>query len=52
MLQSEQPPSSALESRTGRLEILTTKFVPGGKIAQNQAFVSTGNAELGFVALS
>ena len=36
----------------GLLETLTPKFVQGENIAQTQQFVSTGNAELGFVALS
>ncbi len=34
------------------LDSLTPKFVQGENIAQTQQFVSTGNAELGFVALS
>lgn len=36
----------------GLLETLTPKFVQGENIAQTQQFIATGNAELGFVALS
>jgi molybdate transport system substrate-binding protein len=36
----------------GLLDTLTPKFVQGENIAQTWQFVSTGNAELGFVALS
>jgi len=36
----------------GQLERLTPRFVQGENIAQAFQFVSTGNAELGFVALS
>jgi molybdate transport system substrate-binding protein len=36
----------------GLLDALTPKFVQGENIAQTWQFVSTGNAELGFVALS
>ena len=36
----------------GQLERLTPRFVQGENIAQTLQFVSTGNAELGFVALS
>lgn len=36
----------------GMLDSLQPKFVQGENIAQTQQFVSTGNAELGFVALS
>jgi molybdate transport system substrate-binding protein len=38
--------------RLNLLETLTPKFVQGESIAQTQQFVATGNAELGFVALS
>jgi molybdate transport system substrate-binding protein len=45
---------AALEVLTGMglLDALTPKFVQGENIAQTWQFVSTGNAELGFVALS
>jgi molybdate transport system substrate-binding protein len=45
---------AAVEVLTGMglLETLTPKFVLGENIAQTWQFVSTGNAELGFVALS
>jgi len=36
----------------GLLDALRTKFVQGENIAQTQQFVASGNAELGFVALS
>ncbi|MCL1825222.1 MAG: molybdate ABC transporter substrate-binding protein [Betaproteobacteria bacterium] len=36
----------------GRYEALQPKFVTGNNIAQAHQFVTTGNAELGFVALS
>jgi molybdate transport system substrate-binding protein len=36
----------------GLLDLLKPKFVQGENIAQTWQFVSTGNAELGFVALS
>lgn len=39
-------------SRLGVLSTLEPKFVQGENIAQTYQFVSTGNAELGFVALS
>ncbi|WP_413438013.1 molybdate ABC transporter substrate-binding protein [Sulfuriferula sp. GW1] len=39
-------------SRLGLLSTLEPKFVQGENIAQTYQFVSTGNAELGFVALS
>ena len=39
-------------TRLGLLEKLQPKFVQGDSIGQTFAFVSTGNAELGFVALS
>ena len=38
--------------KLGVLETLTPKFVQGENIAQTQQFISTGNAELGFVALA
>jgi molybdate transport system substrate-binding protein len=45
---------AAVEVLTGMglLETLSAKFVQGENIAQTWQFVSTGNAELGFVALS
>ncbi len=39
-------------TRLGLLEKLQPKFVQGDSIGQTFSFVSTGNAELGFVALS
>jgi molybdate transport system substrate-binding protein len=39
-------------TRLGLLDALSPKFVQGENIAQAQQFVATGNAELGFVALS
>ncbi len=39
-------------ARLGLLNQLTPKFVQGESIGQTFGFVSTGNAELGFVALS
>lgn len=36
----------------GLLKSLAPKFVQGGNIAQTHQYVATGNAELGFVALS
>lgn len=39
-------------SKLGLLSALEPKFVQGENIAQTYQFVSTGNAELGFVALS
>jgi len=39
-------------NRLGLLTVLQPKFVQGENIAQTFQFVSTGNAELGFVALS
>ena len=39
-------------TKLGLLSMLTPKFVQGENIAQTYQFVSTGNAELGFVALS
>jgi len=39
-------------TRQGLLTMLSPKFVQGENIAQTFQFVSTGNAELGFVALS
>lgn len=46
--------SAAIEvlTRQGLLSSLTPKFVQGENISQAFQFVSTGNAELGFVALS
>jgi molybdate transport system substrate-binding protein len=46
--------SAALEtlSKLKLLEAVQPKFVQGENIAQTLQFVSTGNAELGFVALS
>ncbi|MEC5396260.1 molybdate ABC transporter substrate-binding protein [Uliginosibacterium sp. H1] len=38
--------------KLGLLETLTPRFVTGENIAQTFQFVATGNAELGFVALS
>lgn len=45
---------AAMEVLTGMglLDAVTPKFVQGENIAQTYQFVSTGNAELGFVALS
>jgi molybdate transport system substrate-binding protein len=45
---------AAVEMLTGMglLDALTPKFIQGENIAQTWQFVSTGNAELGFVALS
>jgi len=39
-------------SKLGLLEKLQPKFVQGDSIGQTFSFVSTGNAELGFIALS
>ena len=39
-------------SKLGLLDALRPKFVQGENIAQTQQFVASGNAELGFVALS
>ncbi len=39
-------------TRLGLIESLQPKFVQGENIAQTYQFVATGNAELGFVALS
>jgi molybdate transport system substrate-binding protein len=39
-------------TRLGLLESVSPKFVQGENIAQAQQFVASGNAELGFVALS
>jgi molybdate transport system substrate-binding protein len=39
-------------TRLGLLETLSPKFVQGENITQAYQFISTGNAELGFVALS
>jgi molybdate transport system substrate-binding protein len=39
-------------TKQGLLTMLTPKFVQGENISQTFQFVSTGNAELGFVALS
>jgi molybdate transport system substrate-binding protein len=46
--------AAAIETltRLGLLEAITPKFVQGESIGQTFTFVSTGNAELGFVALS
>ena len=46
--------AAAIEAlgRLGLLDALRPKFVQGENIAQTQQFVATGNAELGFVALS
>jgi molybdate transport system substrate-binding protein len=46
--------AAAIETmkRLGVLESLRAKFVQGENISQAHQFVSTGNAELGFVALS
>jgi molybdate transport system substrate-binding protein len=46
--------AAAIETLTqlGLLESLSPKFVQGESIGQTFGFVSTGNAELGFVALS
>ena len=38
--------------KLGRLSSLQPRFVQGENISQTQQFISTGNAELGFVALS
>lgn len=38
--------------KLGRYDALHSKFVTGNNIAQAHQFVTTGNAELGFVALS
>ena len=38
--------------RLGMLDSIQPKFVQGENIAQTQQFIATGNAELGFVALS
>lgn len=49
------PYGAAAIETMGRLGVLSTlepKFVQGENIAQTYQFVSTGNAELGFVALS
>ena len=45
---------AAIETLTALklLEAIQTKFVQGENIAQTHQFVATGNAELGFVALS
>lgn len=46
--------SAALETmgKLGVLEVLQAKIVQGESIAQTREFVSSGNAELGFIALS
>jgi molybdate transport system substrate-binding protein len=46
--------AAAIESLTALklLEATQAKFVQGENIAQAQQFISTGNAELGFIALS
>jgi molybdate transport system substrate-binding protein len=46
--------AAALEvlKNLGLLDALSPKFVQGENIAQTQQFIATGNAELGFVALS
>ena len=46
--------AAAVETLTalGLLEVLRPKFVQGNNIAQTFQFVDTGNAEVGFVALS
>ena len=46
--------TAAIEALTklGLLDALRPKFVQGENIAQTQQFVASGNAELGFVALS
>ena len=46
--------TAAIETLTklGLLDALRPKFVQGENIAQTQQFVASGNAELGFVALS
>ncbi|WP_153130552.1 molybdate ABC transporter substrate-binding protein [Dechloromonas hortensis] len=46
--------SAAIEamSKLGLLSSLQPRFVQGENISQTQQFVTTGNAELGFVALS
>lgn len=42
----------AVLGRLGLLDTLKPRFVQGENIAQTQQFVASGNAELGFVALS
>lgn len=42
----------AVLKRMGLLEKLEPRFVQGENIAQTQQFITTGNAELGFVAVS
>ena len=46
--------AAALEvlKNLGLLDALSPKFVQGENIAQTQQFIATGNAQLGFVALS
>ncbi len=46
--------AAAVEALTalGRLDAVQAKFVQGENIAQTHQFVASGNAELGFVALS
>lgn len=46
--------AAAIETLTklGMLDRIQTKFVQGENIAQTYQFIATGNAELGFVALS
>ena len=44
--------ATELLTKQGLLTTLTPKFVQGENISQTFQFVSTGNAELGFVALS
>jgi molybdate transport system substrate-binding protein len=46
--------AAAIESLTALklLEATQAKFVQGENIAQAQQFIATGNAELGFIALS
>ncbi|MFH1026639.1 MAG: molybdate ABC transporter substrate-binding protein, partial [Pseudomonadota bacterium] len=39
-------------TKQGLLSVVTPKFVQGENISQTFQFVSTGNAELGFIALS
>ena len=39
-------------TRLGLLAALAPRFVPGESIGQTYSFIATGNAELGFVALS
>jgi len=52
----EQAPYGAAAVQTlqalGLAELLKTKLVQGESIGQTYAFIATGNAELGFVALS